>query len=89
MYHKPSWYETDAHFFEDMYHLAGSCTRYYYIHWFYRLLVNAGARLDPPYWDGPEVPLWNATHDEYTSKVKEDYKKRGVQRKWETKAKGE
>lgn len=29
----------------------------------YEKLVKAGARLPPPYWEGPVVPGHNATHD--------------------------
>lgn len=80
--HKAAWYENEAHFFEDMWLLAGSCTRYYYIEWFYRLLIKAGARLDPPYWEGPPVPIWNTTHDVFIQVNRDDYKRRGIQRKY-------
>jgi hypothetical protein len=80
--HKASWYETEAHFYEDMYELAGSCTRYYYLEWFYRLLVAAGARLEPPYWAGPPVPIWNVTHDARIEANREVYRKKGILRKW-------
>jgi hypothetical protein len=80
--HKAAWYETEAHFMEDMWLVAESCTRYYFVEWYYRLLVAAGARLDPPYWDGPPVPIWNATHDEFVRANKEDYRKRGIARKY-------
>ena len=80
--HKASWYENEYHFMEDMWLLGESCTRYYYIEWFYRLLVDAGARLDPPYWNGTTVPIWNTTHDAWVRENKEDYRRRGIQRKY-------
>ena len=47
----------------DMYTMATGCTRYYFLERYYASLVKAGGRLDPPYWDGPPVPIWNETHD--------------------------
>lgn len=57
----------------DMYYRATSCTRYYFLTWFYAKLVKAGARLQPPYWTGPPVPIWNTTHDDT---VVLDYRKK-------------
>jgi hypothetical protein len=60
---KPSGYQTEEHFMHDMYHHAKSCTRYYYMKW-YELFRKAHGRLPPPYWSGPEIPIYNASHDE-------------------------
>ena len=40
-----------------------SCTRHYYLEWYDRF-KRAHGRLPPPYWTGPPVPHYNATHDE-------------------------
>lgn len=61
---KPGFYENERDFMHEMYFRAVSCTRWYFVGKFYDALVRAGARLDPPYWDGPPVPQWNATHDD-------------------------
>lgn len=31
--------------------------------WYYAKLKKAGARLPPPYWEGPPVPIWDHGHD--------------------------
>jgi hypothetical protein len=51
--HKPSWYEREDQFMDDMYGFAESCVRHYFVEEFYARLLRAGARLDPPYWTGP------------------------------------
>jgi len=60
---KPGSYETEHEFMHELYYRAVSCTRWYFLGKYYEALVRAGARLDPPYWDGPRVPLQNETHD--------------------------
>lgn len=60
---KPGFYESERDFMSEVYHRGVSCTRWYFVGKFYATLVRAGARLDPPYWEGPPVPLWNETHD--------------------------
>lgn len=62
--HKPGQYETEAELMHAMYYRAVSCTRWYFLGKFYPLLKKAGARLGPPYWDGPPVPPGDdETHD--------------------------
>lgn len=80
--HKPSWYESEFKFFDDMFKYAESCTRYYYLERFYESLVRAGARLDPPYWNGSVVPIWNETHDLVVRANKADLNARGFLRSW-------
>ena len=49
-----------------LYNNALSCTRYYYLLW-YEKYVSAVGRLPEPLWEGPSIPLYNATHDEYVA----------------------
>jgi hypothetical protein len=40
-------------FMSDLYQYGTSCSRYYFLHWWYAKLIKAGGRLDPPFWTGP------------------------------------
>ena len=40
----------------------------------YSKLVRAGARLPPPYWEGPPVPGHNATHDALVKQWRVEFK---------------
>ena len=40
-----------------------SCTRYYFLEWYYKMLKRAGVSLADPAWNGPIVPSLNETHD--------------------------
>ena len=60
---KPGGYETEREFMRDLYFRSASCFRYYYAHQWYPKFVRAHGRL-PEHWTGPEVPSYNATHDD-------------------------
>ena len=82
--HKPSWYDTEEKLMVDMYGFAESCTRWYYVKHYYAALLQAGVRLDPPYYSGPEVPMWNTTHDAFVLANRAEFRRTGgeIARRW-------
>ena len=61
---KPGGYETEFSFLDDVWRYAEGCSRYWFKRW-YATYVSAAGRYPPPYWEGPELPGHNATHDEF------------------------
>jgi hypothetical protein len=51
-------------FMYELYHHALSCTRYYYLLW-YEKYQKAAGRLPAPLWTQGQIPIYNASHDEY------------------------
>jgi hypothetical protein len=60
---KPGAYKNEHDLLYNMYTFSESSTRYWFKRW-YETYKRAAGRFDPPYWDGPEVPGRNETHDE-------------------------
>jgi hypothetical protein len=60
---KPGHFSEDFDFQNIVYHRGRGCSRFYFMTWYdkYRSVMGP---LNPPYWTGPPVPIWNATHDE-------------------------
>jgi hypothetical protein len=61
--HKPGTYTTEQALFEEMYKHGRSCTRHYYLAEWYARFKRATGGL-PGKYTGPEVPMWDAAHDE-------------------------
>jgi hypothetical protein len=65
---KPGGYATEKEFGESMYTNAMSCTRHYSWHlWYQQYFIPAYGRLKEPHWDGPAIPGYNSTHDEWVT----------------------
>jgi hypothetical protein len=60
--HKPSGYETETAFIEDLRTNAMSCTRYYFHDLWYEKFSRAHGRLPGP-WTGAKLPIWDTEHD--------------------------
>jgi len=61
---KPSKFESEHEYLSTVYMYAQSCTRFYYLLWYEKYVAGMGKRLPKPYWDGPEVPVFDHKHDE-------------------------
>jgi hypothetical protein len=61
-FRKPSEYASEAELGEALYYTAVSCQRHYFWTW-YGFFKRGFGRLPPPYWEGPAIPGYNATHD--------------------------
>lgn len=61
---KPSDYHSDQEFKDILYNGALSCTRYYFMLWLSYYEKAMGTTLPPPLWTGPDIPLYDAAHDE-------------------------
>ena len=62
---KPSHYESDKDFKDAMYNEAVSCTRYYFMLWLSFYEKAMGERLPAPYYEGPDIPLYDVKHDAF------------------------
>ena len=65
-------------FVGTVYSRGMSCTRFYYMLWYEKFKRAMGGRSGfvAPYWDGPEVPVWNKTHDQQVEVWREERKRR-------------
>ena len=64
VFSKPGHFATDWDFHNAVYHRGKSCSRWYYMKWYANFKKGmGGVGFREPLWDGPPVPLWNATHD--------------------------
>ena len=62
--HKPGDYKSEDDLMFNLYYKASGCSRHYFVIW-YKAYRKAGLRLPQPFWEGPEVPGHNTTHDEF------------------------
>jgi hypothetical protein len=64
-------YKSEAEFGHDMFNTAKSCSRWYSWHlWYKKFFQPAHGRLPPPYWEGGEIPGYDAKHDEHVTAFK-------------------
>ena len=61
-----------------MYSRGTSCTRFYYMTWYekFKRAMGGPSGFVAPYWEGPEVPIWNRTHDQLVFEWREERRKR-------------
>jgi hypothetical protein len=60
---QPQYYDSERAFMTDMYEVAASCSRHYYLSLWLPAFERGGGRLGAPAYTGPPVPRWNRTHD--------------------------
>lgn len=60
---KPSEYGSELELAEKLHRFATGCQRHYFWKW-YEFFRRGYGRLPPPYWEGPPIPGYNASHDE-------------------------
>ena len=65
-------------FLGTLYSRGMSCTRFYYMTWYEKFKRGMGGRSGfvAPYWDGPEVPIWNRTHDLQVQEWRDERRRR-------------
>lgn len=71
--HKPGHFTEDNDFQSIVYRRGKSCSRFYFMLWYEKFRSVMGP-LDPPYYTGPPVPIWNATHDLLVEQWREEDK---------------
>ena len=60
---KPSEYESERELGETMYRYGSSCQRHYFWHKWYAFFKKGYGRFPAPFYEGPDIPGYNVTHD--------------------------